>query len=230
LEWHSWWLEHGGNISDSHHVPVEPDSHHVPVERHDNHSGSIPVCRVPRLPRTFQLRERFWSLLKTVHVMDGDKLLGSVYTSVYNLDGRSKWVQTGEVPATSVEHIQNTPTMILMPMLEPSLQVQDCRGNALAEVSYGNPDVALLTVRSSSGTLEATSSSRDGRKGLTVVTVRDNKGRVRASVQKLPGWMDQWEVTLVHVREKERVHPSTSAGKRLKAAAAEITGLRKQEA
>ena len=197
---------------------------------HHGAANRAPVCRAPLLPHTFQLRERFWSVLKTVDVMDGDKLLGYVYTSAFNLDGRSKWVQASdsEIIATSVEQIHNAPTMTFMPMLEPTLQVQDCRGRALGLVAYGNPDVTLLTLKAPGGALEATSSSRDGRKGLTVVTMRDTRGRVRARVQKLPGWMDQWEVTLVHVHEKERVHPSTSAGKRLKAAAAEMAALRKQ--
>ena len=31
--------------------------------------------KVPKMPRTVQLRERFWSVLKTMDVMDGEKLL-----------------------------------------------------------------------------------------------------------------------------------------------------------
>jgi hypothetical protein len=50
-------------------------------------------CELPEMPRTFQLRERFWSVLKTVDIVAGDgRVLGYVYMSAFNLDGRAKWV------------------------------------------------------------------------------------------------------------------------------------------
>jgi hypothetical protein len=60
---------------------------------HEQETLSAGRCELPEMPRIFQLRERFWSVLKTVDIVAGDgQLLGSVYMSAFNLDGRAKWV------------------------------------------------------------------------------------------------------------------------------------------
>ena len=60
---------------------------------HEQETLSAGRCKLPEMPRTFQLRERFWSVLKTVDIVAGDgQVLGYVYMSAFTLDGRAKWV------------------------------------------------------------------------------------------------------------------------------------------
>jgi len=60
---------------------------------HEKETLSADRCELPEMPRIFQLRERFWSILKTVDIVAGDgQVIGYVYMSAFNLDGRAKWV------------------------------------------------------------------------------------------------------------------------------------------
>ena len=64
--------------------------------------AELNACDVePVLNGTVHLRERVWSVLKTVDIFDSEgTLLGYVYTSSFALDGRTKWVRArdGECP------------------------------------------------------------------------------------------------------------------------------------
>jgi len=60
-------------------------------------SGKVELnqCDVePALNGTVHLRERVWSVTKTVDIFNGEgTLLGYVYASSFDLDGRTKWVR-----------------------------------------------------------------------------------------------------------------------------------------
>ena len=181
----------------------------------------VDECPVPKLPSKVQLRERFWSILKTIDVFYGDTLLGYVYTSALTLDGRAKWVsaEDGKVLASSVAQIQSAPTMVVMPQFAPELEIEDCKGSPIARVSFAL-DV-LLTVRTPQGAIAATSSA--GGKDGASVTIRDSTRYERARIERLAGWMDGWDLTIMEGGVMHEEH-----GKKLKVAVAEMRVLRKK--
>jgi len=190
--------------------------------RGHGHGGD---CPVPSMPRRVVLRERLWSILKTVDVYDGRTLLGYVYASAFTLDGRAKWVSAldGRVLASSVESIQSAPTMTFMPQLAPTLSVLDCRARRIATVEYALD--ALLTIKTPGGAVAATSAvgGEDG----AYITVHDRTGRARARIRRLPGWWtDEWELQMLSGREDSGA--AIRRGKRLRTAEAEMRALTKK--